>query len=391
MRKRLLVVVHEHLLRSHLCRYLSTRGYDVSTASEGGKAVRLLDAKPFDMVVVDFHLPDMDGAVLASHIRCIAPTTLIMAISKSVELLEILGLLRNGVCGYLAKPFQFSVLEHRIRHALNSRYRLFRQIGERLEYQREHDGYDLLINRKYLTDSFPTLEEIHRANKCVLICGEEGSGKRMLAHFLHMSYESAHAKLVRLNAAGLTYDQLQTNLEKLAVDHANGTCLPVSHQTTLLLENLQIFPEELERLLSQLTRDEDANRCDKRPGCWARVIITTMQHGKYMDQSEARFHNSNKISMIHLKPLRERMEDLPSIADYLLAQSRYTYFKPVLGLETDAMHCLLAHSWPGNIEELSLALEQGVKSCKTKHIGLLDLPVYLQKSQLVATGGSLLH
>ncbi|MCU7808341.1 MAG: response regulator [Candidatus Thiodiazotropha sp. (ex Semelilucina semeliformis)] len=391
MRNRLLVVINEQRLRSHLCRYLSIRGYDVSTASGGGKAARLLDAKPFDLVIVDLHLPDMDGEVLANHIRRIAPTTLIMAISESVELLEILELLRNGVCGYLAKPFKFSVLEHRVCHALNSRYRLFRQIGERLEYQREHDGYDLLINREYLTDSFPTLEDIHRANKCVLISGEEGSGKRMLAHFLHMSYESAHAKLIRLNAMGLTYEQLQANLEILHIDSTKSRCFPGPRQATLLLENLQILPEELERFLCQLTLDEDASSCEKMSGCWGRVIITTMQQEKCMDQNDARFHSSKIFSMIHLKPLRERMEDLPFIADYLLAQSRNTYFKPVLGLETDAMHCLLAHSWPGNIEELRLALEQGVKSCKTKHIGLLDLPIYLQKSQLTPTGGSLLH
>ena len=379
MQKRLLIIEDEHGLRSNIHRFLTTHGYQVAMAPDGGSALRLLESTPFDMVVVDLRLPDIDGTVLTSHIRSIAPSTLIMIISANGDLQNVLSLFRAGVYDFLAKPFLLSFLEQRIRYALNTRYQLRQQMGQRSEFHREEPLEGLLIGQGERVQSL--LGELHWAAlgaHPVLISGEAGTGKKQVAKLLHQWSGQQQSAMRTLDAAQLTPTQAARGLRAFFKLHTEAGRLSDVQPTTLLLENLQELSSELRCMLNRSVRQAQSQQA--RTGSRRLIATAVLRAGAANAtgalQRQPQFPAESFV--FHLPALRERMEDVPFITDLLLTQARQRHGRPVFGVDTQAMRCLLAHAWPGNIRELREAIEQAVTRSDTIHLGVQDLPGYLQ-------------
>lgn len=392
MQKRLLIVEDEHGLRSNMHRFLTTHGYQVAMAPDGGSALRLLECERFDMAVVDLRLPDIDGTVLTSHIRTIAPSTLIMIISANGDLQNVLGLFRAGVYDFLAKPFLLSFLEQRIRYALNAGYQLHQQMGQRSEFHREKPLEELLIGQGERIQSL--LGELHWASlgaHPVLISGEAGTGKKRVATLLHKGSGQQEAALGTLDAAQLTPAHAASRLRAFFAPQVGAGRLAAAQPTTLLLENLQALSPELRSMLYRAIRRVQSQQT--RTG--ARRLIATAMLGAgeadAPDSSQRRLQFPAESFVFQLPALRERMEDVPYIADLLLTQARQRHGKSVFGVDTQAMRCLMAHAWPGNVRELREVIEQAVMRCDTIHLGVQDLPGYLQHVRSTPTDRMWLH
>ena len=391
VQKRLLIIEDEQVLRVGIQRFLSRRGYQVAMAADGGTGLRMLENASYEMVVVDLGLPDIDGTLLTRHIRSIAPSTLIMIISAAGDLHEILHLFRTGIYDYLAKPFLFSSLEKRIQFALSAGSRPHRMITQRVEWQREEPLENWLIGQGDQLKA--TLGELHWATlgvRPVLIIGESGTGKQQVVRLLQQWSDNPVSALHNLDAGKLNDAEADLRLSEFYEQQLGAETNAGVPATTLIVENFQALSTELRnRLYHQLASAQQQTK----QKAWQLIatISYASDNAATRDALLQQLRFPKDAFVIHLPALRDHMEDLPFIADLLLTQARQQMHKPVFGLDTQAMRCLLGHNWPGNIGELQEVIEQAVKKSDSIRLGVQDLPAYLQHSLQTTVAAGKLH
>jgi DNA-binding NtrC family response regulator len=218
-----------------------------------------------------------------------------------------------------------------------------------------------------------------------------GTGKQQVAQLLYRWSGRPESDLHTWDAAQIGSVDTTRRLQTFLSDQTREARVELTPPSTLLLENLQLLsPEMRDRLYRFIAR---ASRRQLVNGPW-QMIATAQQASKGAVGLKALLEQlqfPNESFVFQLPPLREHIEDLPSIVDLLITQLRQRHAKPVFGVDTQAMRCLQAHTWPDNIRELRQVIEHAVMRCETLYIGKLDLPGYLQHGRPVSADTTRLH
>ena len=383
MRKRLLVVGDEPGLRSEMVEGLSTRDYQVAEASDPACARRMLEKEPFDLVILDLNVSMQSVSDLVNRLGRLVPTTLIMIISSGRDLHQALETFRAGACDYLIKPFSLQLLYQKIQHALFASEGLYRRTGMRLEMHRQDASQTMVFGRSQKSLALlGNLYRLSRMQKPVLITGEAGTGKRLAARLLHAWSRAGASKLLTLEATRIAADQARKRLLRFFAQYDMDHFATCAGPDTLLIENIHMLPQRLQRLLCKSIRDtEQRSGMTQLPRSGNRLLIATALLDAdtiaVRDRQILQSLHGCVSSVLHLPSLREHLHDLPCITDHFLTQIRQAQCKPVLGVDSEAMRCLMSYTWPGNLVELRAVLEAGVRRCERSHLGLADLPDYL--------------
>src|ERR687894_2958484 len=377
-----LVVDDDALLRKLVTEQLARSGFDSSGAASGEEALAALQATDYDVVLLDIRMNGMSGLDALREIRKIEDAPEVIMLTADTSLGTGLEAMRLGAYDYLTKPATLDEMEAVIRKADEKR-RLVRQNATLRAAVRSPQGEDtsaaLVFESEQMRAITGMAEQAARLDSTVVITGESGTGKDVLASYIHARSPRAEQPMIRVNCGALPEQLFESEFfghERGAFTGATVTkrgLIEAADASTLFLDEIGELAAPMQvKLLHFLeegrfrrvgsTRDRSAD---------ARIIAATnrrlaedVQQGRFRADL---FYRLNVISL-HVPPLRERREDIPALVSHFLALYRERFQRPALTLSEEARRKLEAFNWPGNVRELRNAVERAAALSETDEI-----------------------
>ena len=394
---RILVVDDERSMREMLAILLKREGHDVSVAESGRGAIELLNQKPFDLVVSDARMPDVDGLEVLRHARSINPSVIAIMVTAygSPDLLR--GVAQLGVNDYVEKPFNTEVLRFRIRKELDRRRLQQENVLLKRAMHSANRFENIIGNSRPMQEVFELVETIAQTASTVLITGESGTGKELIARAIHVRSPRSDRPFVAVNCGALTETLLDSELfghMRGAFTGADGNrkgLIEVADKGTIFLDEIGEMSPMLQVKVLRVLQERKFRRVGGTEEVDAdiRIIAATNRDlARMVSQGEFREDLYYRINVIpiRLPSLRERGEDIPLLAEHFVGKFAAQMKKPIVGISGAALECLKAHSWPGNVRELENAMERAVALERTPSILPESLPETTRGVQKAVSG-----
>jgi len=372
----------ERILRS-LARALRQEGHDVAEASSGLAAQHLLSERAFDAIVVDNIMPGLTGLDLIRHLAQHVPPgerpqVVLMTAHATVE--SAIEAMKLGALDYLQKPFEIDELLVVVRRAvelqrLRNEHRYL--LSERDE---EFDHYGIVGRSHAMQEVIRTLERVADTKSTVLVTGETGTGKELVARAIHDRSAQRDMPLIKVNCAAIP----ETLLESELFGHVRGAFtgaaankkgkFALAHGGSILLDEIAMLGQPLQAKLLRVLQEREfeplgSERVQKVD---VRVIAATNRDLRQMVADgrfqEDLFYRLNVIP-IRIPPLRERREDIPVLADHFVRKHALRSGRPAQRLHASALSALQQYDWPGNVRELENTIERAVVLSRDPVIG----------------------
>src|SRR5881296_693838 len=374
-RVRILVVDDEHTLRESCAAVLRHEGYDVTVCSRGQEALELLKRRAFDVLLVDLYMSQVDGLALLRAALGTNHDTIVIVMTGNPSVESSVEALRQGAFDYLPKPFSASHLQVLIGRAVHTLLvaRETREQQETLDRaQVQTDKLTLLGTAPAFRRAIELARKVAPTDASVFVTGESGSGKEMIAQFIHHHSRRSSRPFVAVNCAALPEGLLESEM----FGHRKGAftgavrdkpgLLEAAHGGTLFLDELVDMPKPIQAKLLRVIQDGVVRRVGSESNdavVNVRFIAATnsdpeaaVAAGTLREDLYYRL----RVVPIEVPPLRERPEDIPLLAEYFLS----TYWirhrnkgAPFPKLSDAAIRTLCGHSWRGNVRELQNAIE----------------------------------
>ncbi len=383
---KVLVVDDEETICVALDAWLSKEGYHVETACSGMDALALLSQKIFDLYLVDIKMPGMDGLDLLARIRELQADATIIMITAHGSIQTAVEAMKRGAADYLCKPFDpetLSMLMERVAATKALRDENVALRGQLMERQ-EALLDDFVAQSEAMHTILAQIEEVAPSNVPVLISGETGVGKDLVARAIHMRSEHAYGPFVAINCGA----QTETLLESELFGHERGAftgavkaqrgCLEMANKGTLFLDEVgEISPRMQVSLLRALEEKRITRIGGSQPiEAHFRLISATHRDLRQLmreNQFREDFYYRINVFAIHVPALRERREDIPVLADFFLEKYARETGKPIEGITQKGIGLLMSYPWPGNVRELRNVMERAVVLSRGRMIGAEEL------------------
>src|SRR5437879_6532820 len=397
---KVLIVDDEVSQRTGLAGMVNAWGMMAETASEGGQALDKVSSFSPDVIVTDLNMPGVDGYRFLEKLQepgDAAPTIGSPGfgnIEPGVRTVHELG-----AFWFLEKPVQPNVLQVLLRRA--AAHNNLRTTNRILERQLLYKGSlgEMVGTSPRMQEIFVLLQQAGPTNACVLISGESGTGKEMVARTLHALSPRRQGPFFAINCAALP----ETLIESELFGHEKGSftgaserragCFEVAQHGTLLLDEIGEMPLQAQAKLLRILEDSKVRRLGGRTEFEVdvRVLAATNKVPEEAVQGghlrEDLYYRLNVFN-VHLPPLRERKEDIPSMADTLIGDLNRKHECRVTEVSAEVMECLHHHSWPGNVRELRNVLERAVILAGEGTIEVKHLPASLQPRPSAVAGAA---
>jgi DNA-binding NtrC family response regulator len=370
------------ILRS-LARALRQDGHDVAEAPDGLAAQRLLSERTFDAVVVDNLMPDLTGLDLIRHLAQHVPPgerpqVVLMTAHATVE--SAIEAMKLGALDYLQKPFEIDELLVVVRRAVE----LQRLRGEHRyllsERDEEFDHYGIVGRSQAMQDVIRTLERVAETKSTVLITGETGTGKELVARAIHDRSAQRDMPLIKVNCAAIP----ETLLESELFGHVRGAFtgaaankrgkFALAHGGSILLDEIAMLGQPLQAKLLRVLQEREFEPLgsERSQKVDVRVIAATNRDLRQM-AAEGRFQEDLyyrlNVIPIRIPPLRERREDIAVLAEHFVHKHAQRSGRPAQRLHDSALAALQRYDWPGNVRELENTIERAVVLSREPIIG----------------------
>jgi two-component system response regulator AtoC len=379
----LLLVDDETALRQLTAERLAERGFEVVQADSGEQALELVDQFAFDLLITDLRLPGIDGTGVINAARAKYPAIVGIVITGYGTVRDAVAAIKNGASDFIAKPFHFDELMHVVQKALEQRQLRSENAYLRSQLEERYQFGGILGRSRAMQSLFHLLETVARSASTILVTGETGTGKEIVAKAIHHNSPRKTHRFVALNCSAIP----ETLLEAELFGHVRGAFTGAvgtrqgrfeqAHRGTLFLDEVGTMSPGLQMKLLRALQEREFERVGDNQTIKVdvRVIAATNSELPRMVADgtfrEDLYYRLNVIP-ITLPPLRDRREDIPVLVKHFLER-----FAPDEGREVsqEAMRSLMAHAWPGNVRQLENAVERAVTlSAGRRQIELLDLP-----------------
>ncbi|MDH7500484.1 MAG: sigma-54 dependent transcriptional regulator [candidate division NC10 bacterium] len=382
---RILLVDDERKILKLLSDYFADAGYAVSTAETAKTALDLFRRSIFDLVITDVVLQDRSGLELLREMKEINPAVQVIVITAYGSVSDAVAAMKAGAFDYILKPFELEALLLLVQRALETSL-----IKEEIQYLKQQaiptNWAERLVGRSPAILEIKRLIPMVAASKTtILLQGETGTGKEVVAEAIHQASEERDRPLIKINCPAIPRDLLESELFGHVKGAFSGAIAPkkgkfeLAHRSTIFLDEVGELPWELQAKLLRVLQEKGFERVGgiEQIQVDVRVIAATNTDLKKKVQTgtfrEDLFFRLN-VMPIHIPPLRERKEDLPDLALYLLACIRSRFNKRLEGISAEAMEALKRYDWPGNVRELANVLERAALLCSGRTISRKDLP-----------------
>lgn len=362
----ILVVDDEEKMQHLLSVILMRQGYRVDRAGDGRKALDLIRDNPYDLVISDIRMPNMDGLGLLSAIRELNIPCPMVFITAFASIDSAVDAMRQGVVDYITKPFD----EERILLTVERTLGVSRLLAENIELKQKLNeicgGREIVYVSKQMAEVMKAALKVAATDTAVLITGESGTGKEVVAGFIHDSSPRAKSRFVPVNCAAISPSLVESELfgyEKGAftgADRRTKGKFEFAHGGTLFLDEIGDLPLEAQAKLLRALQDKKIQRVggNEEIPLDVRILCATNQDlGKLVQQGKFRQDLYYRINVfpIQTPPLRDRVDDILPLAEFFL--KRLSGGKAAR-LTDGAVRTLQTYPWPGNVRELANAMER---------------------------------
>mgnify|MGYP001765409915 CR=1 FL=1 len=389
--KKILVAEDEPTLREGIATAFRDRDWQVCEASDAGEAITRLEEEVFDVLLTDYKMPDRSGLEVLKRCKMLNEGTVAVVMTAYGTVESAVEAMRAGAFDYALKPFDLEELEMKVERALEHR----RLLARLQAYDRETiiPRFENIVGESpQMRDVFRTIEKVARSNATVIILGETGVGKELVAEALHRNSSRADRPFVKMNCAALHENLLESELfghERGAFTGADRQRIgrfELANEGTLFLDEIGNMSPSTQAKVLRVLQEREFERLggSRTIKVDVRLIAAT---NKNLEESvrtgdfrEDLYYRLNVVS-VKVPALRDRKEDIVPLASHFIQRFAADLKKDVRGLEPSAVRALKRHAWPGNIRELENTVERSVLMCEDKFISEEDL-------NLVPPGGA---
>jgi two-component system response regulator AtoC len=390
MSKKILIVDDEENLRHMLQVVLRKQGYGVDEAQDGEKALAMAGLTPYDFILCDVRMPVLDGPEFLRRAQSagIDGTIIMMSAYGTVD--TAVECMKMGAYDYISKPFKNDEIVLVLRKA-EERERLKSENSRlRAEIEREYSFDGIIGKTPSMRDIFSLIKKVCDFKTTVLILGESGVGKELIARAIHFNSNRKKAPFVALNCGAVPENLLESELfghVKGAFTDAVADKSGLFEQAdggTLLLDEIGELPSLLQVKLLRVLQE-----CEIRPvgaGATKKIdvrVVSATSRDLVRDVAEGRFREDLfyrlNVFCITVPPLRERSEDIPFLANHFLEKYGERLGKTGVRLSSETLKIFLRYEWPGNVREMENCIERGLVLCDGNLIGVECLPDALLK------------
>ncbi len=383
---RILVVDDEETICEALRAWFLMDGFEVEAALSGTDALDRLRDTSFDIYLVDVKMPGMDGIELLSRLKEQQPEAMVVMMTAHGSIQTAVEAMKRGAIDYLCKPIDPDELSLLMQRILTQRSLREENISLREQLIEQHEGfYDVfIIHSDSMRKIFDTIEEVALSSAPVLITGETGVGKEMVAKAIHLRSDRSCGPFLPINCGSLPESLLESELfghEKGAFTGAvkvRRGRLEMANRGTLFLDEVgEILPKMQVSLLRALEEksfmrvggSQSINSDFRLVSATHRDLPSMMNEGLFREDF---FYRINVVSLF-IPPLRERVDDIPVLADHFLKRYVQETGKHLEGFTQRALGLLSSYHWPGNIRELRNVVERAVVIARGRMIGTEEL------------------
>ncbi len=391
--KKVLIVDDETVVRKGISRALQKRGMSTQTAESGKIALDLLNAKHFDLVLLDIHMPDMDGIQILQQIRTLHPDTEAIMITGYPTIDSAVHCVKLGALDYLVKPFRLDDLEA----ALNKTGRQPQHVSDKPVIDEKglkiESAKDLIIGQsRPMKAIFETILKVANTDSTVLISGESGTGKELVARAVHTNSDRKENEFLAIDCSSL----VETLLESELFGHVKGSFtgagqtkhgfFELANHGTFFFDEVGNLSLNIQAKLLRIIQEREFMKVGdhKKIKLDIRIISASNQSLKESvktgDFREDLYYRLSVVP-IRLPPLRKRKEDIPLLITHFLDKFCKKIKKPVPEISREALEILIEYSWPGNVRELEHTIERILILEDTDVICARDLPSFISQRQ----------
>jgi DNA-binding NtrC family response regulator len=382
---RLLIVDDDPGTLVFLQALLAVQGRTVDTAPDGTSALELAEKNDYDLALLDINLPDWDGLDLLERLNELQPRLSAVMVTGQSSAETAIKALRRGALDYLPKPLDNDEVRLTVERLLELKRLRAENTELRRQLRTKFTPDNLIGPGRAMTKVLDLARKVAPFDTGVLLTGESGTGKGLLARTIHHNSPRAEGPFISVNCAAIP----ETLLESELFGHKKGA-FTGAHQDkpgffaqaqggTLLLDEIGELPLGLQVKLLEAVQEKritplgaaKPKQVDIRLlAATNRDLAAEVDNGRFRQDLYFRLN----VIQIHLPPLRERTEDIPPLAKHFLAKISARLAKPLAGIGQEAMARLTSYSWPGNVRELENVIERAVVMAEGEWIEPGDLP-----------------
>jgi DNA-binding NtrC family response regulator len=386
-----LVADDEPGVRESLAEILRDAGYVVETAGDGTAALKALDENDFGVVVTDLRMPGADGLAVLKRARDVSPQTHVLVMTAHGTVETAVDALRAGATDYILKPVVFDELLAKVGRLMEHRQLAWQAQMLRREVDAQFDFQGLVGSSAVMREVADLIRKVGPTRTTVLITGESGTGKEVVARAIHQSSEVAQRIFLPVNCAAIPENLLESQL----FGHVRGAFTgAVTSQEglfsrarggTIFLDEIGDMPFGLQsKLLRAIESREILPVGSTQPVTVdVRIIAASNQQlAKMVEDGKFRedlYYRLNVVN-IHLPPLRDRREDIPSLVEYLVRRHNREMKRAYKGVDNAALKLLMSQPWKGNVRELDNVIEHAMILGGGEWITISDLPRALRET-----------
>ncbi len=382
----ILIVDDEESVRDSLHNWFIEDGYDVERAENAKNALLMLESRKFDIILADIKMPGMDGMEMHRRIRALNRDTIVIIMTAFASVDTAVQALKDGAYDYVTKPFDPDDLSHLIRNAATQISLRAENEALKIKVSTLEDIDDLIGQSEAIRKVLKQVESVAQSNSSVIITGESGTGKELVARAIHSNSPRKYFPLISVHCGALTESLLESELfghEKGAFTGAmfnRKGRFEMADGGTIFLDEIATISSKMQVELLRVLETKSFVRVggNKEIVSDFRVICATNRDLKSMVNSgnfrEDLYYRLNVVN-IAIPPLRERIEDIPLLANHFIKKYCTSMSRDMITIEPAALKHLENFEFPGNVRELENMIERAIVIGNGREIKLRDLPM----------------
>jgi DNA-binding NtrC family response regulator len=380
-----LLVEDDESLRRVTQLHLEKLGFTTCVTATAEQALRMLGESPHDVLLTDLNLPGMSGLDLLKRVKLEHPDTIVIVITAFATVASAVEAMKSGAYDYVTKPLQHYALSELVRRAIDHNH-LTQEVGLLRECLDQKYGFENVVGSSPLfAQTLSIASRAAASDATVLITGETGTGKELLAKAIHFRSARKHRPMVTINCGAIPRDLLESELFGHvkgsftgALTHKKGR-IEAADGGTVFLDEIGEMPFELQVRILRLIQEREVDKIGSTAPIKVDVRIIAATHRNLEAMVEDRTFREDlyyrlAVLPVEIPPLRERPSDILEMVQFFFEKSKKKHSRPNLRLPPDLLPAFTAYRWPGNVRQLENLIERLILLSDGSEITMKDLP-----------------